>query len=100
MDVVAVAALFRVLGSVTLAVTFTVLVTEGTAAWSGVTLMSTWTEADGASVPSAAVTVLPEFVGVVPLLAVAPRNESPAGRASLSVTPGADDGPLLVTVAR
>src|SRR5262245_66333149 len=50
-----------------------------------------------AIVPRSAVTVPPAWV-TVPWLGVAETNVVPAGRVSVTLTPGASLGPLLVTV--
>ncbi len=87
--------LFPGTGSVSFADTVAVLTEEPTA--EGWTWMGTVAEAPLASVPSA------QLIGVEPLqvpwLGVgAAKSCTPAGSASLSVTPVAGDGPLLVTV--
>src|SRR6266850_508174 len=88
-----VAVLFPGAGSVSLATTLVVFVTVPVAA--GLTTMVTVALAALARVPRLQLTVVVQ----VPWLGVAETNVTPAGTASVRVTPVAGDGPLLVTVS-
>ena len=62
----------------------------------GVTTMATVAVAPDLSVPSEATTVLPEGSSFVAWFRVAEPNVTPAGSVSMTDTPTASFGPLLV----
>jgi hypothetical protein len=94
--VVTLAELLPGLGSASMAETVAVFV--ALPMLTGTTWMDTVAFAPLASVPIAQLTVAGGVVVQDPTVGVAETSETPVGRGSVSVTPVAEEGPLLVTV--